>query len=423
MLRSPGAPQLGGRLRDHARLATAIAAVALAACEGVGDRATETHRPAPGRVVQSAPVLHIREVMADPRAVGDADGEWIIVRNAGRDTLDLRGWVLASGRDPSHRIARSVRVAPGAVAVLARVADPRRNGGVAAAYEYGSGIELANRDDWVALRAADGRTADSVAWTRGPAGSLAAAAASAAGRLERRVSYGDHLALGVPVDGDAGDDLVIRRPQYVLSYNARRGGPNWVSWHLERSHFGDAPRSPQFLADTALPRGVYPVVASDYAGSAYSRGHMVRSEERTASAADNEATFLMTNVLPQTRDLNAGPWADLERHVEGLARAGRSLWIVAGGVYDPGAARLRGRVDVPRATWKVVVVPRRGLRPAEVRAPGDVEVIAAIMPNVMGIARRRWQEYRTTVDAIEAATGYDLLSALAAPVEAAVEAR
>jgi endonuclease G len=388
-----------------------------AACERAPRHADET----PGRVAATYP--RIREVMADPRGVADADGEWLSVANPGAAAVDLRGWVLASGRDAPHRVSRSVPVPAGGVATLARVGDARRNGGVAAAYVYGPGIDLANRDDWVALRAPDGRTADSVAWTRGPSGAAPAAGPPTASSGGRHVEYADHVALGVPTDADPRDDLLLRKRAYALSYNPARGGPNWVSWHLERSHFGAAPRGPQFVADTTLPSGVPVVVASDYAGSGYTRGHMVRSEERTASAADNEATFLMTNVLPQTRDLNAGPWADLERHVETLARGGRSMWIVAGGVHDPGAPRLRGRVAVPRATWKVVVVVRRGRVPADARAVADVEVLAAIMPNVAGIAGRPWRDYRTTVDAIEAATGYDLLSALPDSVEAVVEAR
>src|SRR6185295_10689139 len=51
----------------------------------------------------------------------------------------------------------------------------------------------------------------------------------------------------------------------------------------------------------------------------------------------------------------------------------------------------------------------------------DVEVIAVNMPNEPGIRNVDWNTYRTTVDAIEALTGYDLLALLPDDIENAVE--
>jgi hypothetical protein len=51
----------------------------------------------------------------------------------------------------------------------------------------------------------------------------------------------------------------------------------------------------------------------------------------------------------------------------------------------------------------------------------DLEVIAVNMPNEPGIRNVPWNTYLTTVDAIEALTGYDLLALLPDDVEAAVE--
>jgi PKD repeat protein len=51
----------------------------------------------------------------------------------------------------------------------------------------------------------------------------------------------------------------------------------------------------------------------------------------------------------------------------------------------------------------------------------DLEVIAVIMPNVPGIRNVDWNSYRTTVDAVEALSGYDLLALLDDDTETAVE--
>lgn len=51
---------------------------------------------------------------------------------------------------------------------------------------------------------------------------------------------------------------------------------------------------------------------SDYTNSGYDRGHMVRSEERTATDIDNKSTFILTSILPQTPKLNQQTWLSLE---------------------------------------------------------------------------------------------------------------
>jgi endonuclease G, mitochondrial len=235
-----------------------------------------------------------------------------------------------------------------------------------------------------------------------------------------------HLTLGVPTDGDASDDHLMRKPQYALSYNASENVANWVSWQIDASWFGEAPRHKgKFITDPELPSGFYRVTHDDYTGSGFDRGHMVRSEERTRSPEDNKITFLMTNILPQYHDLNAGPWLRLEEHCEALGRRqGKQLFVMAGGVLKRSkkSAHTIGKgVAVPDTFFKIVVVldPREG--------PGDVTestpVIAVLMPNKEGIMDEGWEKYRTTVDEVERRTGYDFLTAVDEDVQAEIEAK
>ncbi|MBV9110411.1 MAG: DNA/RNA non-specific endonuclease, partial [Gemmatimonadetes bacterium] len=185
-----------------------------------------------------------------------------------------------------------------------------------------------------------------------------------------------------------------------------------------------APRCDCFSADPQLPDSVYHVVTSDYTGSGYSRGHMLMSAERTATSADNATTFLMTNILPQIQDLNGGPWEKFEMYNNALAQdSAKELYIISGGTYSASPATLNGagKVAIPSTTWKIVVILQRGQTLADVHSTADLRVIAVNMPNVAGVQNNGWEMYRTTVDAIEAATGYDFLSALPDDIEAAVE--
>lgn len=118
----------------------------------------------------AAAKLVINEVMQNPSAVLDDVGEWLEIHNWGTASADLQGWTLASNNDAGHVIAASTIVPAGGYVVLARNGTSGQNGGVAAAYVYGTALNLANSADWVALRDPSGATADSVAWSTVPTG-------------------------------------------------------------------------------------------------------------------------------------------------------------------------------------------------------------------------------------------------------------
>ncbi|MEJ7718863.1 MAG: DNA/RNA non-specific endonuclease [Thermoleophilaceae bacterium] len=236
-----------------------------------------------------------------------------------------------------------------------------------------------------------------------------------------------------PTDATPGDEQILQKPQYVLSYNSARGGANWVSWNLNATQFGQAPRCDCFSADLTLPAAAYHVVDFDYRNSGYDRGHMVQSESRTTSDQENAATFLLTNILPQAGENNQGPWSRLENHLNDLVRdSSKEVYVVAGGRYAPTPPTLKneGRVAIPDYTWKVAVILDRGEGLANVASARDLRVVAVRMPNLttasgpasaVGIRTMPWENYATTVDSIEALTGYDLLSALPDEIEAEVE--
>ncbi|AUX21260.1 DNA/RNA non-specific endonuclease [Sorangium cellulosum] len=256
----------------------------------------------------------------------------------------------------------------------------------------------------------------------------------------RPPAAGAHLELGVPARADlragqgqaaASDDHLMIKPQYALSYNRSRNVANWVSWRLDAASFGATPRyRGKFLADGALPDGWYRVQHDDYTGSGFDRGHMVRSEERTRTAEDNKATFLLTNILPQRHDLNAGPWLRLEEECQELAQKKRRvLFLVAGGLFDERERETRralpatigNGVAVPAAYFKIAVVLEPGQGAADIGP--STRVIAAVMPNETGILDEGWEQYRTTVDDIERRAGYDFLTAVPEATQRVIEAR
>ncbi|HET7464135.1 MAG TPA: PKD domain-containing protein [Longimicrobium sp.] len=245
--------------------------------------------------------------------------------------------------------------------------------------------------------------------------------------------YRNHLEFGQPLNTPAGE-IVLNKRQYVSGYNPARGGPDWVSWNINATHFSGVPRCDCFSADQTLPAGVYHVVDFDYRNGGYDRGHMVQSESRTTTDQENASTFLLTNILPQGAENNQGPWSKFENYLNDLARTnGKEIYVVAGGEYaaTPGTLKGEGKVAIPDYTWKVAVIMDGGKGLADVHSAADVQVIAIKMPNLtstgspassVGMRNNPWEQYQVTVNQIEAETGYDLLAALPNNIEVLVEA-
>lgn len=233
-----------------------------------------------------------------------------------------------------------------------------------------------------------------------------------------------HLALGRPAAThalDLGDAFYIDHGYYVTMYSHKLNGPSWSAWRLTRQDFGGTARHKgNFLKDDTLPAGWYRVSHQDYTDSGYDRGHLVRSEDRTSSDAANASTFILSNVLPQRHDLNAGPWLRLEDHCRVLAQHdGRQLYIVAGGIYGTHPATIGHGLVVPDAFWKVVVVLAPGEAAADVTS--KTPVIAVVMPNVEGILNDPWAKYRSTLADVERRSGYRFLTALPESVHSALQ--
>lgn len=109
--------------------------------------------------------LVITEIMNNPAAVSDADGEWFEVFNDAPYAIDLQGLDInhtANNPGAVHTIAQSVVVPSGGYAVLAINSNAATNGGVVVDYQY-SGVSLNNTTDYLAI--VDGTTViDQVTW-------------------------------------------------------------------------------------------------------------------------------------------------------------------------------------------------------------------------------------------------------------------
>ncbi|MBO9702134.1 MAG: DNA/RNA non-specific endonuclease [Sporocytophaga sp.] len=245
-------------------------------------------------------------------------------------------------------------------------------------------------------------------------------------------SSADNLAMGNPSGAVTNtsnySNYLMVKTQYSMSYHRDRGTPNWVSWHLDNTWLGSTPRQDDFRADATLPSGWYRVANTDYSGSGFDRGHNCPSGDRTYSVSDNSTTFLMTNMIPQAPNNNQQTWANLENYCRTLVNQGNELYIIMGSYGTGGTGSngtfntiAGGKVTVPNRIWKVILVLPQGTNDVS-RVTSSTRVIAINTPNNNSISAS-WGSYRTTVDAIESATGYNILSNVSASIQSAIESK
>lgn len=130
-------------------------------------------------------------------------------------------------------------------------------------------------------------------------------------------SYGDLL----DVKTKPGTAEVLKRYKAMdLSFNPDCHIPNWVAWELTADETtGEVSRTNKFSSDPDV-RGC--ADTWDYSYSGYDRGHMAPAGDMKWSADAMAETFLLTNICPQAKSLNAGSWKGLEEKCRQWAQAG-----------------------------------------------------------------------------------------------------
>lgn len=228
---------------------------------------------------------------------------------------------------------------------------------------------------------------------------------------------------------DFGATERVVRAGYALLHSADLKTPYWVcERYTTRSLQHNVEREGlSFKADPAL-RGARAVPA-DYAGSSQHRtraglfpidiGHMAPAEAHSSSAQRIADTFYLSNAVPQHRAMNRGQWARLEGCARTTGPVRGSKWVISGPmIYTARDVRfitvdtIGDGVVIPTHTWKILVY----------RAPaGDLRAWAAVMPNEVLPENAQLGDFVASIDAIEDATGFDVLPDLDGREQATLE--
>lgn len=210
------------------------------------------------------------------------------------------------------------------------------------------------------------------------------------------------------------NEIILMKSQFSISYNATTNCPNYVCWHLfsNRSQ-GDLKRPDDFTPDMSLPASMQ-VNTHDYSGSGYDRGHMCPAGDNKNDRNAMFESFMMSNICPQSHDLNAGDWNELEELCRDWARNYGDLYICCGPIFDSDNPKTIGkrdrdiRIAVPDRFFKVVLM-----------IGDNPKAIGFIFPNEG--SRRTLRSYAVSVDRVERETGIDFFPSLPDNIENKVE--
>lgn len=167
-------------------------------------------------------------------------------------------------------------------------------------------------------------------------------------------------------DGDGRPDLRFN-PEFV-AYELRGVRPDATGNYPEPRVSIDRPDrwydSPEFAPLIASIPGITRRLDDSYSGvgTVWNRGHLAMSDHAqriSAEAACNTHHFW--NASPQAADLNQGPWLHLENYAGAAANKYRSVWIVAGPIFDRSTPRLtigdagEAPIEIPDAFFRVLI--------------------------------------------------------------------
>jgi hypothetical protein len=148
----------------------------IASCFIGGESAFNTDLGSPGAPTGSCPYPELptasgdvifSEVMQNPSAVSDANGEWFEIYNTTATEIDLDGFTitLAGG---SFTVVGPLLLPSGGFQAFARVGDPALNGGLPpTVYDYPDGLALSNGSQGMRIKHPDGSTACFIEYDNG----------------------------------------------------------------------------------------------------------------------------------------------------------------------------------------------------------------------------------------------------------------
>lgn len=202
---------------------------------------------------------------------------------------------------------------------------------------------------------------------------------------------------------------------YIHSYDGMTRCPRWTLERINQENLREeigVERSDYFKEDKAIPEE-FRSTLEDYKKSGWSRGHQAPSDNYMIDQGQNNATFFLSNMVPQNQAMNNGVWKKLEIWKRNLARTGVlqnnewisvQLWSVVVPLWlrDQSSPK-QIKVELCGNVW----VPTHLGCTALVQYRDNIDLYAWIIPNSEAVAKDPPDKFRVSVDDLERAAGLD----------------
>jgi len=167
-----------------------------------------------------------------------------------------------------------------------------------------------------------------------------------------------HCPIGCPSNPDD-NDLVFGHV-YALSNNPETKFADWVAYEVNVLNFGDSPgrdwKNNRLLSESER------LEEDDYTGANASslkadRGHQAPLASFAGSRYWSELNYL-SNITPQHKNLNQGPWKALEDAIRSGVSFRKPLYVITGPIYIGNTPKTLPNADephrVPDGYFKIV---------------------------------------------------------------------
>jgi len=148
--------------------------------------------------------------------------------------------------------------------------------------------------------------------------------------------------------------VLITNIAYTAAFDTSNRCPAWVDYEITPEEVVHTRRMPiPFHTEPSLPE--HSDNLDDYFHSGYDRGHLAPAADFNYDTNALMQTYSFANICPMSKELNRGPWKDLEAHVRDLAEASNTVRVITFPIYL-GEPRFIKRVRIPDGFAKVLIL-------------------------------------------------------------------
>jgi endonuclease G len=200
---------------------------------------------------------------------------------------------------------------------------------------------------------------------------------------------------------------LLEKVGFIIDYDTVNLLPYWVAYELS-----------DYEIDCEIKRKKYynkdPQVSNcpshdKYTNSGYDRGHLKPAADSKSNNQQMEDCSLMSNIAPQTKELNRKIWKNLEEKARDLAKKYNSIYIVTGR-SNAFIDSLDSGIMVPSYYWKSILIEKEN----------ETFVESFLIPNSCS-KHDSLIHYFVSVDELELKINLDLFSQLPDSIEVHVE--